>query len=434
MFYQITGFGNGDTLVGNVGSDIIRSSDGQDLLFGYSGDDQINGMATSSGGDTIIAGVGADTVNGTSGSDFIWADKMTSESIEAKISLFSQAVNAASKISVLYRESLDLGEGKGDTVNSGTGTDIVFGGNGKDSINGGDGADTLTGDGAIDTLLGGLGNDILFGGSDGDMLNGNGGDDIAAYWLSSETGIKIDMSTTAASTGGAKNDTYISIEEIQGTLGNDTITGSTSGDLKKIRGDGDPAQTNTGGNDSIVAGDNAIDVYGGRGADTIFGGYLDTSGLQKDDNKRDHLYGEDGSDTYQAVANSTARTVMHATADRPGDPYYMVGAIDFSKWANCDVIHGVDRNQDKLMIEASFLTGKPVVDVFEFNAGMDDPFYRQTPNDVYNLKLNGANIGVTVAHVGGDSYLFRGGAGEVDGYLDPIVIIKDYTFGGIIMP
>lgn len=64
-----------------------------------------------------------------------------------------------------------------DTITTGNGRDRVGGGVGRDLIRGGGGRDTLSGEGSNDTLYGDAGNDYLFGGRGDDRLLGGAGDD-----------------------------------------------------------------------------------------------------------------------------------------------------------------------------------------------------------------------------------------------------------------
>src|SRR5262249_56977681 len=93
-------------------------------------------------------------------------------------------------------------------------------------LNGGGGADVLIGDGpdsadGADTLLGGADNDKLYGGADGDYLDGGDGFDTAVF--SGAAGIYADL--TAGTATGEGNDTLVGVEALQSGTGNDTLLG-----------------------------------------------------------------------------------------------------------------------------------------------------------------------------------------------------------------
>jgi len=62
------------------------------------------------------------------------------------------------------------GDRDNDTLDGGTGNDLLSGSYDADSLLGGEGNDTLSGDDGRDTLEGGAGNDTLIGGDGGDTF------------------------------------------------------------------------------------------------------------------------------------------------------------------------------------------------------------------------------------------------------------------------
>lgn len=116
----------------------------------------------------------------------------------------------------------------GDTPGSAADSIVGFGGD--DLIDGGGGNDTIRGFAGADLLFGGAGDDLLFGGADNDVLNGGAGfdivsyDDILAPDAISATVAASGTETNATVTGAASgNDTLLSIEQINGTGGDDTF-------------------------------------------------------------------------------------------------------------------------------------------------------------------------------------------------------------------
>ena len=83
-----------------------------------------------------------------------------------------------------------IGTGASETLNGGSGNDVIAGLGGNDTLNslggsdlllGGPGNDTLNGGTDSDVLLGDSGNDTLRGGAGGDVLEGGPGNDVFDY-------------------------------------------------------------------------------------------------------------------------------------------------------------------------------------------------------------------------------------------------------------
>jgi Ca2+-binding RTX toxin-like protein len=89
---------------------------------------------------------------------------------------------------------------------------------------GGIGSDKLTGGNNSDTLIGNGGDDLLIGNSGGDLLDGGDGKDTVSY-VGSTTGVSVNLSSGEAKNGDANNDGLISIENVTGSDGNDTLIG-----------------------------------------------------------------------------------------------------------------------------------------------------------------------------------------------------------------
>lgn len=137
------------------------------------------------------------------------------------------------------------------TIDAGGGDDILLGGAGNDSLAGGVGDDVLDGGAGDDLLTGGLGHDTLRGGA---------GTDTASY-ADASGAVSVDLAIGGVS-GGAGNDTLISIENLIGSAFDDTLSGDGF------------ANTLAGGigNDILTGGDGA-DVFKflttGEGVDSL---------------------------------------------------------------------------------------------------------------------------------------------------------------------
>ncbi len=117
---------------------------------------------------------------------------------------------------------------------------------------------------------------MLIGGPGADQLEGGGGVDRASYWTAN-AGLTADLQFTHANTGEAAGDTYLGIEELQGTAFGDSLRGN--GQANRVIGaGGDDQLYGRGGNDTL---------QGGAGDDRLEGGV-----------GNDRLQGEAGADTF----------------------------------------------------------------------------------------------------------------------------------------
>lgn len=126
-------------------SSVIRGEDGDDVIYGGAGFDDING---NKGDDTIHGGLGNDWVVGGQGADLLFGDK---------------------------------GD---DIVYGNLGNDTLFGGDGNDSVRGGQGDDVIDGGAGDDWLWGDRGNDVITGGAGADQfrfLTGSGADRVTDF-------------------------------------------------------------------------------------------------------------------------------------------------------------------------------------------------------------------------------------------------------------
>ena len=141
--------------------------------------------------------------------------------------------------------------------------DTMSGGASNDQLTGAGGNDTLSGGSGFDTLSGGDGDDTLNGGGAADVLDGGDGIDTVVYDTALTGGtLVIDLATPANNTGEAAGDTYVSIENVTGSEGNDLI-----------RGDGgDNVLNGRGGNNTLEGGAGSDTLTGGAGSDDLNGG------------------------------------------------------------------------------------------------------------------------------------------------------------------
>ncbi len=190
--------------------------------------------------------------------------------------------------------------GNNPNLNGTAASDYIFGLGGDDTLSGFGSNDLLFGGSGNDQLFGGSGNDRLKGGTGNDLLNGGDGIDTADYstFTIDPPGPTGPITTTGATagvtvhlfagdgdgtaTGGAGNDTLVSIENLTGSKFNDTlIVDFFSGTLNGGNG-----------NDSIDVAHFEGTVNGGAGNDNLFAGT--SAGTLNGGTGNDHIGVDDG--------------------------------------------------------------------------------------------------------------------------------------------
>ncbi|NNU43134.1 calcium-binding protein [Ramlibacter montanisoli] len=218
----VDGVGDGVTLVGADGADVLEGSMGYDTLQGGQGDDLLNGYAASDvldggiGNDMLEGGAGNDAIAGGDGVDTVrfsgssWEYSITWDAATRQYTVADNMYvyepfpsphygnrdgsDTVGGVEIFqfqdgYRDWSNLVEGAGDGV----------------TLMGTEAADTLEGSMGYDTLQGGEGNDMLYGYSANDALDGGAGDDFVD--------------------AGAGND------QLQGSAGSDVLRGGEGNDV-----------------------------------------------------------------------------------------------------------------------------------------------------------------------------------------------------------
>ncbi|AOO66352.1 beta strand repeat-containing protein [Sulfurospirillum halorespirans] len=214
---------NKDTLVGNSDANILDGRGDADTLNGMAGDDTLYG---GDGNDTLIGGLGADLLDGGAGSDM--ADYSSSNAITAN----------------LTTNSVIDGLGGTDTLVS---VEMIKGSLYQDHMTGSSNSDTLIGMGGNDTFYATLGNDLYYGAEVGVAIDSYQ-DRIDYSTLSSIDNIYVDLSLNKvflrdASNATLSTDTLYGIEEVYGTVGDDTMIGGSGASNTLYGGDGNDTLT-----------------------------------------------------------------------------------------------------------------------------------------------------------------------------------------------
>ncbi len=219
-------FGLGDEILAGGGNDEVLAGFGHDIVWGQTGDDTLKGEA---GNDTLIGGAGADVLDGGSGRDA------------------ASYLNSAEGVHIDLAQSLaEGGDAQGDKL-----VDV-------ENLIGSTQQDDLRGDSNANRLEGGDGDDTLEGRAGADTVLGGEGFDTAEY-LSSATGVSINLAASTGSGGDAEGDSLVEIEGVVGSEFNDKLVGDAVANQLSGRG----------GNDTLDGGGGADTLKGGAGSDTV---------------------------------------------------------------------------------------------------------------------------------------------------------------------
>jgi serralysin len=145
-----------------------------------------------------------------------------------------------------------------------SGYDRMIGNAADNRLVGAAGNDSLSGASGNDTLIGGASNDWLDGGAGADLMDGGADWDVVSY-MSSTTGVTIDL-TTNLNSGAAAGDKILNAEVLQGTNANDMLTGIDNGNGNGVQLYGE------GGDDGLIGKGGGDALFGGAGNDWLDGG------------------------------------------------------------------------------------------------------------------------------------------------------------------
>ena len=242
------GAATGDTI---ANFENIVAGSGNDQLWGNG---LANAISGEDGNDTIEGGAGADTLDGGAGIDTLsYGGDMTG----VQVRLWNNTVSGGTATGdVITRfENVTTGGGN-DRIDGNAGNNVLNGGNGNDTISGGGGADTLDG--------------------------GNGGADTLNYGADI-TGVQVRLFNNTVTGGIATGDVItrfenviggkaadlimgnFSINYIEGSEGNDTLTGGGAGDHFVFRAGTDDDRIT-----DFQVGVDTIDLHGFTAGDLTF--------------------------------------------------------------------------------------------------------------------------------------------------------------------
>jgi Ca2+-binding RTX toxin-like protein len=254
-----------DALWGDAAANTLLGIEGDDRLIGMAGDDVIDGGA---GNDELHGSWGADTLNGGDGIDLI-AYLNSDAGVTVNLTTGEAAGGFAAGDQWTGIEGVS-----GSQLN-----DLLIGDALANTLIGLEGGDTINGAAGNDTINADAGNDAMNGGAGGDAIDGGAGIDTADY-NGSGSAVTVNLATNANTGGYAEGDTLTNVENLQGSVFGDTLTGDGANNiLSGLNGNdvldgGAGWDTLEGGNgdDQLAGGAGGDILRGGAGADHLAGG------------------------------------------------------------------------------------------------------------------------------------------------------------------
>jgi Ca2+-binding RTX toxin-like protein len=248
---------------GGAANDDLTGGKGADKVSGDDGDDTVKAEALSTyGADVFAGGDGTDTIS------------YAARTSGVNIKLDGTNTSGAPLAGMTPAEG-DTVKDDFENVKGGKGDDVIVGTDEANVVDADDGADTITGGDGNDTLNGQNGNDTFLEGSDsngGDTVVGGAGTDTINYG-SRTNAVTVTIGAGSADDGEASEADDVTVENVVGGAGGDTITGD-SGNNEITGGAGDDILKGGGGDDTFVEGDTTganggDDIDGEAGFDTV---------------------------------------------------------------------------------------------------------------------------------------------------------------------
>ncbi|MDI1295693.1 MAG: calcium-binding protein [bacterium] len=263
---NLVGSNFNDYLAGNGANNSIWGGGGDDTLWGYGG--TINYLYGEGGVDTIVGSSGIDIMDGGAGTDLL---RFNGDTVSYQLS--NGPVTAS-----LLDQSINTGDAAGDIYIS---MEDLTGTNFSDTLYGDNSAlNNLLGLNGDDKLYGNGGTDIMIGGAGADRLDGGAGEDVADYETyrfeefehsgapnGGIVGVTASLLNQSINTFDAVGDTYFSVENIAGSLLDDTLEGDNNRNVILAWAGADTVR-GMGGDDTLEGMPGADFIDGGTGEDT----------------------------------------------------------------------------------------------------------------------------------------------------------------------
>lgn len=297
----ITGGGESDVLRGGDGNDYMRGRGGNDLIYGGSGNDRLysdleNSFEHGRNGSDLLSGDRGDDVldKSTSLDYFSWENAtLVISGSELDDRLMLRWGNGQVSIDGVDRSWLVPASIQ---VNGGDGNDTIYNDtNLPMDADGGTGNDTITGGGLNDTLNGGPGNDHIRGRGGDDRyvfgvptiseerdqieeMNGEGHDVFDFSQLPADNPVNVDLQRLDSIASHLGRTVFsladVSMEEVVGGAGNDTICGNALDNILR-GGAGDDHLEGREGDDQLFGDVGWDSLLGGVGSDWLEAGSAD---------------------------------------------------------------------------------------------------------------------------------------------------------------
>lgn len=217
------------------------------------------------GNDSFFSGVGSNQIYGGDGSDVYTYSGTGNVTANLTTGIVTHSFDGLQDI-LNSIESFWSGNGN-DVITGSAVTNTIIAGGGNDSVYGGDGDDYIDGGAGANSLYGENGNDAFYSNTGSEIIDGGAGIDSINY-SSATSGISINF-TTNSFTGGATGDTLISIERVDGSNYDDTLTGDANRNIF-LGWQGIDTLSGLGGDDAFFGSGDGDTISGGDGIDEYF--------------------------------------------------------------------------------------------------------------------------------------------------------------------